>query len=143
MKITELFDNPVVGTSRAGQEHHRLNFNIDDRQYQAIIELFEAGDWEASFTTKSGDWWTGEATGTGSEIKVFSTVVNFVVQFLTKHLNEVRTLVFTSDLESRTKLYTRMAKLCANKFNLELSTSRNQNGETEFVLTNPAYNEAG
>lgn len=149
MKLTELFDNPVEPSRQVSDSYgDTVHFTVNGIQYEVLISTFGHGAWDVSFDAQITpgdrvDHATGDrvdhATGTGNEVAVFSTVNSVVSKFLQHSLSRVHTLAFTSDLESRTRLYRRIALKWAKEFGLDLQMGPDQWGDHEFVLTNPAY----
>lgn len=117
-----------------------MDFFVDSIKYEIAIGEMNPGNWEVSFDAQlpQGER-VNHATGTGNEVKVFSTVYNYVNQFLRNQTERVKTLVFTSDLASRSKLYKRLAALWAKQNGMTATAYTNQYDEDEFKLVNPNY----
>lgn len=141
MKLSEIFNSPIPASKQYNDPKLQTYvFSVDNINYEILIGEMHPGDWEVSFDAElSPGRRVDYATGTGNEVKVFSTVYNYVNQFLSKRLPDVNHFKFTSDLESRSKLYRRLATMWAKNNNMTMSHGTNQYDETEFVLVNPNY----
>ena len=141
MKLLELFDNPVQPTSHeSGSYGDTYVFKVGDITYEILISTFGHAVWDVSFDAQivPGER-VDHATGTGNEVAVFSTVNAVVVKFLQRELHRVRTLSFTADIDSRAKLYKRLATRWANQFKMDIAVGKDIIDQHEFVLTNPNY----
>lgn len=142
MKLTELFDKPAAITG-GGDLYggNTVTFDVGNVKYEVLFANFGGGDWEVSFDAEvaPGER-TDQVTGTGNEFTVFSTVNKIVQQFLSTNRDRVRNFSFTSDLESRTRLYKRLAASWAKQFDLSLTMGKTAFGHSdEFVMANPHY----
>ncbi len=141
MKLNELFDKPIAPNGGETLSFgNTVTFAVDDIQYEVMFANNGGGNWEVAFDAElpSGER-TDSVTGSGNEIAVFSTVNAIVRQFLSSAISKVKTLSFTSNVPSRTKLYKRIAGNWAKQFNLSLNVGRSFIDEDEFVLTNPNF----
>lgn len=140
MKLTELFDSPIEPSrQRSSGEQHVTNFTIGDIHYEILISSIHDNEYEVMFDAEINGQKEDNATGTGNEIAVFSTVHAAVVKFLQANITEVKTLVFTSDIDSRTKLYQRIAAKWAKQFGLIVQSQVDMWGDHEFTLVNPNF----
>lgn len=73
-------------------------------------------------------------TGDKKAFRVFATVIAITNDFVEFAGNDVRTLTFTSEEESRTKLYKRILKQQDIIDNFKLDSTQEIHGETHFNL---------
>jgi len=150
MKLQEIFDKPEkIDWKSKTKTNWTGRFTIDGITYQ-----FDAGDdyfdledpktgeytdylgydvsfsivrWDESQTGKfkSKDVKYG-VTGTGNQIKVFSTVVNALRELIKKQ--KPHFLSFSADGASRQKLYDQMVKVLSSKFGYKKSKKSSGSG---------------
>jgi len=141
MRILEIFNNPIEPSPQFTDDKMRIvNFEVGGIKYELMASTLHSGIWALTFDAEisPGDR-VDHVTGTGNEVKVFSTVYNWTNVFLSDNVANVKELTFTSDVPSRTKLYSRLANMWAKQHNLTVATRTNEWDEHEFVLTNPEY----
>ena len=131
--ITELFDKPARWKKiKDGPDEYVYKSDINGKDLTVIIEEF-AAEWEALFKVDG----SMDITGTGNEVKVFSTVLDIISDFINSEEPDI--IIFSaskSQSSSRSNLYDRLVKRFA-KTRGYTSTSHNTtvNGERAIQYT--------
>ena len=110
--LNELFDKSVTYTER----NNDFIFNINGIEYRVVIDIDDEDEtiMQVSFYIKDKDLGFEKATisfSGGNELKVFSTVLQIIKDYL-KDNTGITGIAFTADIKepSRIKLYDRMIK---------------------------------
>lgn len=125
MKINELlnevFNKPgAYEITKSSENLFKAKFLVKDNNYEVTAENHDDEGWLFEFTLDG----EAELTGTGNEFEVFATVKEVFTVFIKKMKPEKFTFGASEDEPSRVKLYKRMAKQIASKFNYDLSERR-------------------
>jgi len=137
-RLNELFDKPVAyKRTENTNERKRYTFSIEGKSYIVQIAHDDTDDsndaWEVMFfligsfnNAPSGT----EISGSGSEIKVFSTVVSIIKTFVKSEKPEV--IYFSAKEKSRQSLYAAMVRKLGKGYSNAKYTWQ---GELIFRLT--------
>jgi len=136
MLVLELFDSAVP----FNLEHVEVNvlratFSVNGKQYKVHIytdDEMGMEDWIIEFSLKRQI----TITGTGDELAVFSTIQEIIYKFIARREPESFSFSSTDHEPSRVRLYTRMAKKIAAKFEYALNIENDGVDETHFNFSN-------
>lgn len=128
-----------------GSEEAVAKFNINGINYTWFAYTYirdNPNRWEIAFRIEDKKKLKGktayDASGTGNEMEVFSTVVDITRAFLEQYKDKVKQITFNSKGESRTSLYTKMVKRLLPNWSME---TRPTDYGPEFILTSPEFNK--
>lgn len=127
--LTELFDKPL----RYHWENNKTaEFVINDKNYSIEFSIFENSkglrEADVHFNLRDdADVARIDLTNTGDEIKVFSTILQIINEFIKN--NNVDVLTFSAEEPSRINLYKRIA----NKFSKHVKTFEREWGVEFWV----------
>ena len=140
--LNELFDNPEFYKETKEGE---FTFIIAGKTYKCYFEFPRGNSYaEISFglmeieDPEENDIpefkWKISDSG-GNEIKIFSTVITIIKDYLRKH-PEIDTIEFSSDLDepSRVKLYDTMSKKLSNNIGFTLTRTYEKRNAKFYVL---------
>lgn len=134
--LNELFNKPVSYI----EKNNDFVFNIDDVEYTVVIDIDDEDESiiQVSFYIKDktqGFDKTSISFSGGNEIKVFSTVLQIIKDYL-KNDKSITGIAFTSDIKepSRVKLYDRMVKSVAKPLGYNLEASYNTSYSKIYIL---------
>lgn len=129
MFLTELFDKPVKITNEIyDREGVLVQFDVEGVPYafHAVQAYGDPTAWDIEFSGKG----TTKITGTGNEIKVFSTVVQIMKNML--QLYNIEKFYFTAEEPSRQKLYNRLVDKLLPTWHKSFDSEHGR-----FVVLNP------
>lgn len=136
-KIYELFQSGQRWRQTYSDSHEFIaEFKIKDKDYIFHAYQNEPGLWAIEFLLdepRSGEKRNNKfgILNTGDSVKVFSTVVDIMREFMFKYSYHIKQLIFSADEPSRKKLYKSMIKRLLPKWRLE------QEGHYDMILTKP------
>ena len=113
MKLSEVFDSPEkIKWGKKGNSDMG-NFTIEDNEYEIWMNPLRDGKtWSIEFVQVANDSFARHGktgiTGAGNEVKLFSTVIAGIKQWVKKNKPEV--IEFTASEPSRKKLYNSLIK---------------------------------
>tara|TARA_R110000744_G_scaffold9052_8_gene29489 strand:+ start:4949 stop:5383 length:435 start_codon:yes stop_codon:yes gene_type:complete len=124
VKLAEVFDQPEKikwkkkGSSDVG------SFIIEDNEYELFMNPYRDDDktWSIEFVQVANDSFARRGktgiTGAGNEVKLFSTVIAGIKQWVKKNKPEV--IEFTASEPSRKKLYNSLIKRLSKEIGYEI-----------------------
>ena len=134
--LNELFDKPV----KYIEKNYDFLFNVAGLEYRVVIDIDGEDESiiQVSFYTKDGnsDHEKAEISfSNGNEIKIFSTVLKIIKDYL-KDNSYINGITFTANIKepSRVKLYDRMIKSIGRPLGYKLETSYIACGAKVYIL---------
>jgi len=136
--LTELFDKPAPFKWKEKDDSFwRGTFNIGKNGFEVTANLLEEDVWDVSFARTDRGLWKYDASGDGDEIKVFSTVIAMIKEFVLKQKPlelDIAASKTDTDDASRVSLYKKLIKTQAGKFGYKLTKLDDTSETTYFSL---------
>ena len=135
-QINELFDKParwqMTRDSRGAVDYQS---NVNGKDLVVVFDIIASGTWEVIFTVDSELAVTGE--GDGDEMKVFSTVLDIMSDFIKN--KDPEQLYFTAEKSpvygsSRIRLYNRLVKRFASSRGYRLKDKDDAGWKVSYTL---------
>ena len=135
-QINELFDKParwqMTRDSRGAVDYQS---NVNGKDLVVVFDIIASGTWEVIFTVDSELAVTGE--GDGDEMKVFSTVLDIMSDFIKN--KDPEQLYFTAEKSpvygsSRIRLYNRLVKRFASSRGYRLKDKDDVGWKVSYTL---------
>ena len=135
-QINELFDKParwqMTRDSRGAVDYQS---NVNGKDLAVVFDIISPGTWEVIFTVDSELAVTGE--GDGDEMKVFSTVLDIMSDFIKN--KDPEQLYFTAEKSpvygsSRIRLYNRLVKRFASSRGYRLKDKDDAGWKVSYTL---------
>ena len=135
-QINELFDKParwqMTRDSRGAVDYQS---NVNGKDLVVVFDIIASGTWEVIFTVDSELAVTGE--GDGDEMKVFSTVLDIISDFIKN--KDPEKLYFTAEKSpvygsSRIRLYNRLVKRFASSRGYRLKDKDDAGWKVSYTL---------
>ena len=135
-QINELFDKParwqMTRDSRGAVDYQS---NVNGKDLVVVFDIIASGTWEVIFTVDSELAVTGE--GDGDEMKVFSTVLDIMSDFIKN--KDPEQLYFTAEKSpvygsSRIRLYNRLVKRFASSRGYMLKDKDDAGWKVSYTL---------
>ena len=135
-QINELFDKParwqMTRDSRGAVDYQS---NVNGKDLAVVFDIIAPGTWEVIFTVDSELAVTGE--GDGDEMKVFSTVLDIISDFIKN--KDPEKLYFTAEKSpvygsSRIRLYNRLVKRFASSRGYRLKDKDDVGWKVSYTL---------
>ena len=137
MKLIEALGSPVpykwkIQNNRAWKSE----FSVGELKYEYKAEKRGADVWTIMFVSVTkldhGELdYKENITGSGSEFKVFATVVKMTTEFM--DTMDPNGIMFSAEETSRARLYDRFAKQLAKKYDMKYNSGKSEYG-TSFTL---------
>ena len=135
-QINELFDKParwqLTRDSRGAVDYQS---NVNGKDLAVVFDIIATGTWEVIFSVDSEVAITGE--GDGDEMKVFSTVLDIISDFIKN--KDPEKLYFTAEKSpvygsSRIRLYNRLVKRFASSRGYRLKDKDDVGWKVSYTL---------